>query len=124
MPLSQQKYNEFSSILEKFCLDLGMTVFETGPCKFFCYDANNSIWSAEFCGYPSAIVSFEEYKHKIWIYPKLTECRGDKILLEGDIELSDNSNLYYYKKVIKNTIQKYKNFLISKKLDKIDKDFQ
>ena len=124
MPLSHQKYNEFSTKLEKFCLDLGMTVFETGPCKFFCYDANNSIWSAEFCGYPSGIVSFIENIHKIWIYPKLTEYRGDKILLEGDRELSDNSNLYYYKKVIKNTIQKYKNYLILNKLDKINKDFQ
>jgi hypothetical protein len=124
MPLSHQKYNEFSTKLEKFCLDLGMTVFEPGSFKIFCYDANNPIWSAEFCGYPSAIVSFVEKIHKIWIYPKLTEYCGDKILLEGDIELSDNSNLYYYKKVIKNTIQKYKNYLVLNKLDKINKDFQ
>ena len=60
----------------------------------------------------------------IWIYPELSEYRDDKIILEGDRQLSDNSNIYYYKKVIKNTIQKYKKFLVSKKIDKINKDFQ
>ena len=124
MPLSKQKYNKFSTKLEKFCLDLGMTVIKTTYCKFFCYDTTNPIWTTEFGDCSSAIVAISGCQHKIWIYPKLSEYRDDKIILEGDRELSDNSNIYYYKKVIKNTIQKYKKFLISKKLDKINKDFQ
>lgn len=124
MALSDKKYKEFSSKLEKFCLDLGMTVINKGPLQVFCYDENNPIWGTELCDCPSAIVGFEEDEHKIWIYTEFTECRGDKILLDGDRQLSDNSNIYHYKKVIKNTIQNYKKFLISKKIDKINKDFQ
>ena len=124
MPLSNQKYNEFSTKLEKFCLDLGMTENVNCSCKFYCYDATNPIWLTELCGYPSAIVVFNDKSKTIWIYPELNEYRDDKIILEGDRQLSDNSNIYYYKKVIKNTIQKYKKFLVSKKIDKINKDFQ
>ena len=124
MALSDKKYKEFSSKLEKFCLDLGMTVFVWDCSKYFCYDENNPIWGTEFCDCPSGIVAFNDNDKMIWIYPEFTECRGDKILLDGDRQLSDNSNIYHYKKVIKKTIQKYKKFLILKKIDKINKDFQ
>ena len=64
MPLSTQKYNEFSTKLEKFCLDLGMTENVNCYCKFYCYDATNPIWLTELCGYPSSIVVFNDRYYK------------------------------------------------------------
>jgi hypothetical protein len=99
-----------------------MTIFVNGPFKFYCYDTTNPIWGTEYCACPSAILSVKEYE-QIWLYPEIMLCPDDKILLAGDKELTDNNNIYYYKKIIKNTIQKYKKYLISKKLDRINNDF-
>ena len=53
---------------------------------------------------------------------KLWKLQG--IVFDGNKKINLNSNLYYYKKVIKNCILKYKKFMIDLKLDSLNKDFK
>ena len=117
-------FNELKNKVEKICIELGLTKISSEPTAvtYYCINDNNSIWDNEKqC--PSAIVCIDTYYDLINVYDEIHPVRGNKIYFDGRKYIQTNSNLYYYKKIIKNTIINYKKFMNELKLDKISKDF-
>lgn len=117
-------FNELTNKVEKICRELGLNKIspESSSVDYYCINDNNSIWDNEKqC--PSAIVCIDPYFEFIYVYNEIHPVRGNKIYFGGRKYIQNNSNLYYYKKIIKNTIINYKKFMNELKLDNISKDF-
>lgn len=118
-------FEQLQNKVDKICIDLGLKKIEVPRfyVNFYCIDENNPIWDSEkIC--PSAIVSIDYQFKTITIFDEIHPVRGNKIYFDGNKQIIRNSNLYYYKKIIKNTILNYKKFLIDLKLDSLNKDFK
>lgn len=118
-------FEQLQNKVENICLNLGLKKIEVPRfyVNFYCIDENNPIWDSEkIC--PSAIVSIDYQFKTITIFDEIHPVRGNKIYFDGNKQILRNSNLYYYKKIIKNTILNYKKFLIDLKLDSLNKDFK
>lgn len=118
-------FEQLQNKVENICLNLGLKKIEVPRfyVNFYCIDENNPIWDSEkIC--PSAIVSIDYQFKTITIFDEIHPVRGNKIYFDGNKQIIRNSNLYYYKKIIKNTILNYKKFLIDLKLDSLNKDFK
>ena len=118
-------FEQLQNKVEKICLDLGLKKIEVPRfyVNFYCIDENNPIWDSEkIC--PSSIVSIDYQFKTITIFDEIHPVRGNKIYFDGHKQILRNSNLYYYKKIIKNIILDYKKFLIDLKLDSLNKDFK
>lgn len=118
-------FEQLQNKVDKICIDLGLKKIEVPRfyVNYYCIDENNSIWDSEkIC--PSAIVSIDYQFKTVNVYDEIHPVRGNKIYFDGNKQILRNSNLYYYKKIIKNTILNYKKFLIDLKLDSLNKDFK
>lgn len=118
-------FEQLQNKVEKICLNLGLKKIEVPRfyINLYCIDENNPIWDSEkIC--PSAIVGIDYQFKTVNIYDEIHPVRGNKIYFDGNKQILRNSNLYYYKKIIKNTILNYKKFLIDLKLDSLNKDFK
>lgn len=118
-------FEQLQNKVENICLNLGLKKIEVPRfyVNFYCIDENNPIWDSEkIC--PSAIVSIDYQFKTVNVYDEIHPVRGNKIYFDGNKQIIRNSNLYYYKKIIKNTILNYKKFLIDLKLDSLNKDFK
>lgn len=110
--------------IDKMCLNLGLKKLEVPRfgVNFYCIDENNPIWDySKIC--PSAIVGIDYQYKTVNIYDEIHPVRGNKIYFDGNRCICTNSNLYYFKKIIKNSILSYKKFMIDLKLDSLNKDF-
>ncbi|MBO7693287.1 MAG: hypothetical protein J6T10_11715 [Methanobrevibacter sp.] len=118
-------FEQLQNKVENICLNLGLKKIEVPRfyVNFYCIDENNPIWDSEkIC--PSAIGRIDYQFKTVNVYDEIHPVRGNKIYFDGNKQIIRNSNLYYYKKIIKNTILNYKKFLIDLKLDSLNKDFK
>ena len=118
-------FEQLQNKVDKICINISLKKIEHHRFKvnYYCIDENNSIFDvSKIC--PSAIVGIDYDWKTVSIYDEIIPVRGNKIFFDGNKKINLNSNLYYYKKVIKNCILKYKKFMIDLKLDSLNKDFQ